>query len=71
MSIWTIVLLIIIIGPWIFELFVEHLNVKHATPNLPDELKDVYDEEKYKTSQNYLKAGTNFGTVSTSIISFS
>ena len=41
----------IIIGMILFEyilsLLVDILNVKSLNPNLPDEFKDVYDQDKY------------------------
>lgn len=41
-------------------MFVEKLNVKHASVVLPDEFEGYYDPEKYRKSQNYLKENTNF-----------
>jgi STE24 endopeptidase len=35
--------------------------MRNISPNIPDEFKDVYDEEKYKKSQDYLKINTRFG----------
>jgi len=35
--------------------------MRNISPNIPDDFQDVYDEEKYKKSQDYLKANTQFG----------
>ena len=50
MNPWLIFLLVVIIGSWLLELLVEILNLKAVQPELPDEFKDVYDEEKYGKS---------------------
>lgn len=42
-------------------LFLDYLNAKNYSDELPDELKGIYDEEKYKKSQNYEKETKKFG----------
>ncbi len=42
------------------------LNLKRMTPELPVELKGIYDEEKYARSQQYQKANIRFSFVSDS-----
>jgi len=42
------------------------LNLKRMTPELPIELKGIYDEEKYARSQQYQKANIRFSFVSDS-----
>ena len=60
----------IIIGMILFEyilsLLVDILNVKSLNPNLPDEFKDVYDQDKYEKSQNYTKSNTKFSFLTSS-----
>ena len=60
----------IIIGMILFEyilsLLVDILNVKSLNPNLPDEFKDVYEQDKYKKSQNYTKSNTKFSFLTSS-----
>ena len=46
---------------FIWDTFVELLNMKSMSPHVPAEFKDVYDAEKYKTSQEYSKERTWFG----------
>lgn len=62
--------LYIIIGMILFEytlsLLVDILNVKSLNPSLPDEFKDVYDQDKYKKSQNYTKSNTKFSFLTSS-----
>ena len=60
MNIYLVIILTIIILEYIMQLFVESLNIKHASPILAEEFKGFYDEDKYKRSQDYLKVTTRF-----------
>ena len=42
------------------------LNLKRMTPELPDELKGIYDKEKYARSQQYQKTNIRFSFISDS-----
>lgn len=44
--------------------FADYLNLRAAQPQLPEEFKDVYDEERYKKSQHYLHDNTKIGSIS-------
>lgn len=63
MNIYLIVILIILVGKYILDFWVDLLNVKNASSILPQEFVGYYDAQKYKLSQNYLKEKTNFGQV--------
>ncbi|MBB65322.1 MAG: peptidase M48 [Waddliaceae bacterium] len=52
------IILAILLFHYVLELMVETLNVRHASPDLPKEFADVYDQDKYKQSQLYLKDNT-------------
>lgn len=52
---------------FIFSEFVDSLNLKALDPKLPAEFKDVFDSEKYRKSQEYLRVNTRFSTVSSSL----
>jgi len=64
------ILFYIIIGllvvDFIFERFLEYLNSTQWTDKLPEEVKDIYDEEKYCQQQNYEKANFRFSLISSS-----
>jgi len=64
-SILYIILLIIVIG-YFSDLLLDYLNSTYWSDELPDEVKGVYDAEKYKKSQDYLKTNTRFSTVTDS-----
>jgi len=47
-------------------LYLDHLNKKMWSDNVPDKLKGIIDKEKYKTSQYYYRANSNFSHISSS-----
>lgn len=54
---------------FVFDKFVDYLNTLNWSEKLPEEAKWIYDEEKYKKSQEYEKAKFSFSKIS-SIFSF-
>ena len=64
-----ILLLVIISFDFLFNKVLEILNVKNMKEDLPDEVKDIYDEEKYRKSIAYSKTSVRFGFI-TSTFSF-
>ncbi len=46
------------------DFLADYLNLKNLQKDLPEEFKDVYSEEKYRKSQEYLKERTRFGLIS-------
>ena len=62
-------ILIIVIADFLFERTLGYLNRTRMSEVLPDELKGIYNEEKYRKSQQYLKVNSKFGML-TSTLSF-
>lgn len=58
-----IILLTILISTGL-DFLADFLNIKNLKKDLPEEFKDVYSEEKYQKSQEYLKERTRFGLIS-------
>ena len=52
--------LFILTGSFILERWLDMINMRHSVPELPAELKDVYDEKEYRRSQLYKKENTRF-----------
>ncbi len=50
------------------NLLVSILTIKSLDPNLPQEFKDVFDEKKYLTSQEYTKTVNKFSIVKDTIM---
>ena len=57
----TIFILAALLGDLLINGWADHLNLKSLRHELPPEFKDVYDPDRYKLSQEYLKVNTRFG----------
>jgi STE24 endopeptidase len=60
----------ILIFNFLLDSFLDYLNAKHFKDELPPELKDVYDKEEYKKSQDYKATNQKFSNI-TSLFSLS
>jgi STE24 endopeptidase len=60
----------LLVADFIFERFLEYLNSKQWSDQIPEEVKGIYDEEKYSKQQTYEKVNFRFSLV-TSSFSFS
>ena len=56
-------IIVIIIVNYILERFLSYLNTTRWDSELPKELKGVYDDEKYKKSQQYKRENTRFAII--------
>ena len=54
---------------FIMDQVLSYLNLHYQKNELPEELKGIYDVDKFRKSQDYLKANTNFSFI-TSTFSF-
>ena len=57
-------IVIILLANFIFDKYLDYLNISVLKPDIPHELKGIYDEKKYRQSQLYLKANTRFSFLS-------
>lgn len=64
MNIYLVAILAILVGGYLFDLITDLLNLRHLSPDLPDEFKDVYDPARYKKSQDYLRKNTTLSLLS-------
>ncbi len=60
-------ILIVLIADFIFERWLDYLNTKSWSKELPPELVGIYNEEKYQKSQEYQKATYQFTLVTESL----
>ncbi len=65
MNIYGIIILSAIIISFILDVAGDYLNLKNLKPELPDEFKDTFDQDKYRKSQEYTRTKTRFGFYST------
>ena len=67
MNSWLIFILIVIIIHYLLDTVVSLLNLRALSPDLPAEFEDIYDQEKYRQSQDYTRAHTKFSLIQNSI----
>ncbi|HKR03453.1 MAG TPA: M48 family metallopeptidase [Bacteroidia bacterium] len=57
-------IILILIADYILERYLDWINIHHWSNTIPEEMKGVYDEDKYRKSQDYEKTKTRFGFIS-------
>ena len=62
-----IIIITIILLEFIFDKSLDFLNLKNLSPKLPKEAEGIYDEEKYRKSQEYYKVNHNFSMLTSAI----
>lgn len=65
-TIFTIIISIIVFD-FLFERYLDYINIKHIQQTLPFELSEIYDAEQYKKQQNYKRDSNRFGLIASSI----
>jgi len=60
------IIIVIVLIDFFFEKFLDYLNIKNLKEQLPPELQGIYDEEKYRTSQQYEKINSKFDLITSS-----
>ena len=63
MNVIAIIILFTIGVDFILNLAADGLNLKHLRSELPQAFEGVYESERYRKSQQYLKVTTQFGWV--------
>ncbi len=61
-TIWIIIVAILLFN-YGLERFLSYLNQSNMSTELPEELKGIYEPDKYKKSQEYDKANSSFGLI--------
>ncbi|PSR03580.1 MAG: peptidase M48 [Bacteroidetes bacterium SW_11_45_7] len=60
-------IIVFIVFEYVFSRILDYLNHKHWSSEVPEEMKDVYDEEKYRKAQDYEKAKGRIGLISSTV----
>ncbi|MFO8235901.1 MAG: M48 family metallopeptidase [Bacteroidales bacterium] len=60
------IIVTIVIMDYLVDRYLEYLNAKYRGKSLPNELKGIYDEDRYKKSQEYEAANHRFSLFSSS-----
>lgn len=63
MNLFGIIILATLAGTFLIRLVADVLNLRAASPVLPEAFRDVYEPEAYRRSQEYLKANTIFSLI--------
>lgn len=61
---WVIIAILVI--DFLFEKYLDYLNTTKWSDTLPEEVKGIYDEEKYKKQQAYTRENHRFGILTSS-----
>ncbi len=62
-----LIILIILIIDFLFENWLDWLNIRRMSPQLPDEARDIYDEAQYARQQSYQRENHRFGILTGSV----
>jgi STE24 endopeptidase len=65
-NIWFFAIIAIVLLNYSFSLLIKYLNIKSLSPNVPDEMIELYKPEKYAKSQSYTKTNTRFSLITSS-----
>ncbi|MCI5121837.1 MAG: M48 family peptidase [Candidatus Electrothrix sp. AUS4] len=63
MNAYLVFILTVLVASYLLDLVVSFLEIRSLQPELPAEFKDVYDEEKYRKSQEYTRVTTRFSLI--------
>ncbi|AOS83199.1 peptidase M48 [Chlorobaculum limnaeum] len=64
MNLYGTIILATLAGTFLIKVVADFLNLRAASPELPEAFRDVYDPADYRRSQEYLRANTKFSLVS-------
>jgi len=63
MNIWLLLILFILIFSFSLEVIVSSLNLSALNSSLPEEFKNIYDQDKYRQSQEYTRVTSTFSLI--------
>lgn len=68
MNFYLALIIFLLAFEWLLSLIVELLNLKHFSPDIPEEFEGYYDKEKYAKSQHYQRERTIFSEIKSAIM---
>lgn len=63
MTVYLVVILVIVVLDFVWSQYLSYRNRKRMNPIIPDQLQDIYDQEKYTLQQEYQKTNSRFGLI--------
>ena len=67
MNPYLVFIILVITGSYLINLLVIILNLRAMDPQLPEEFRETFDNEKYSQSQNYTRETSRFELISSAI----
>ena len=64
---WFFIIISLVVYNYLFSNILDYINHKNWKDEIPNELKDFYDKEKYKTAKDYALSKNKIGLFSSSI----
>ncbi len=68
MNVYLVAVLVLLVADWVMEVITETLNLRAATPQIPGDMADVYDPDRYAESQRYLHDNTRFALLQSTVM---
>jgi STE24 endopeptidase len=62
-----VIIVVFVLADYILERYLDYLNRKRWSTELPDELRDVYDADQYRKQQEYKQVNERFATLTSSL----
>ena len=66
-QLWFFIIISLVVYNYLFSNILDYINHKNWKDEIPNELKDFYDKEKYKTAKDYALSKNKIGLFSSSI----
>lgn len=63
MTVYLVVILVIVVLDFVWSQYLSYRNRKRMNPIIPDQLQNIYDQEKYTLQQEYQKTNSRFGLI--------
>lgn len=63
MTVYLVVILVIVVLDFGWSQYLSYRNRKRMNPIIPDQLQDIYNQEKYTLQQEYQKTNSRFGLI--------
>ncbi len=67
MNPYPVIIIALLLGGLLLEFITEILNLSHIREDLPEEFEDVFDADRYRKSQHYLRDTTRFGLITATV----
>jgi STE24 endopeptidase len=61
-----LIIVLIVAADFLLERYLDYLNSRKWNPDLPEELRDIYDADQYRKQQEYKKVNDRFSMVTSS-----